>query len=50
MNAPATATRAKKLTVSGKLSATVALPAGVKLTVTRTDLESPNGGRCRRSR
>jgi hypothetical protein len=43
VNAPSKATRAKKLTVSGKLSATVALPAGVKLKVTRTDLETPNG-------
>ncbi|WP_232838786.1 YncE family protein [Streptomyces geranii] len=43
VNAPANATRAKKLTVSGKLSATVALPAGVRLSVTRTDLETPNG-------
>ncbi|WP_406457847.1 Ig-like domain repeat protein [Streptomyces sp. NBC_01622] len=43
VNAPASATRAKKLTVTGKLSSTVALPAGVKLQVTRTDLESPKG-------
>jgi hypothetical protein len=43
VNAPATATRAKSLTVTGKLSATVPLPAGAKLSVTRTDLESPNG-------
>ncbi|MFF3373632.1 Ig-like domain repeat protein [Streptomyces sp. NPDC002680] len=43
VNAPSKATRAKKLTVSGKLSATVALPAGTKLSVTRTDLETPNG-------
>ncbi|MFJ6897223.1 YncE family protein [Streptomyces hokutonensis] len=43
VNAPTSATRAKKLTVTGKLSATVALPAGVKLQVTRTDLESPKG-------
>ncbi|WP_055535470.1 hypothetical protein, partial [Streptomyces graminilatus] len=43
VNAPAKAPRAKKLTVSGKLTATVALPSGVKLKVTRTDLESPNG-------
>ena len=43
VNAPTKATRAKKLTVSGKLSATVALPAGAKLSVTRTDLETPNG-------
>lgn len=45
VNAPSKATRAKKLTVSGKLSATVALPAGVKLTVTRTDMEAPSGRR-----
>ncbi|MDW4904758.1 Ig-like domain repeat protein [Streptomyces sp. ADMS] len=43
VNAPSKATRDKKLTVSGKLSATVALPAGAKLSVTRTDLETPNG-------
>lgn len=43
VNAPSTATRAKQLTVTGKLSATIALPTGVKLSVTRTDLESPSG-------
>lgn len=43
VNAPATATRAKKLTVTGKLTATVPFAAGTALTVTRTDLESPNG-------
>ncbi|GGN04267.1 Ig-like domain repeat protein [Streptomyces fuscichromogenes] len=43
VNAPASATRAKKLTVTGKLSSAVALPAGTKVTVTRTDLDSPNG-------
>lgn len=43
VNAPATAPRAKKLTVSGKLTATVPLPAGALLQVTRTDLESPSG-------
>ncbi|MGX1271211.1 Ig-like domain repeat protein [Streptomyces phaeoluteigriseus] len=43
VNAPASAPRAKKLTVTGKLSATVPLPAGVRLAVTRTDLESPRG-------
>ena len=42
-SAPTSAPRAKKLTVSGKLSATVALPAGAKLQVTRTDLESTGG-------
>ncbi|MBD0841168.1 Ig-like domain repeat protein [Streptomyces sp. TRM68416] len=43
VNAPATAARAKPLTVTGKLSATVPLPAGAQLSVTRTDIESPNG-------
>ncbi|MFC3573580.1 YncE family protein [Streptomyces yaanensis] len=43
VNAPATATRAKSLTVTGALTATLPLPAGTPLTVTRTDLESPNG-------
>ncbi|MET7487151.1 Ig-like domain repeat protein [Streptomyces sp. NPDC005538] len=43
VNAPSSAARAKKLTVTGKLSATVALPAGAKLQVTRTDLESTKG-------
>ncbi|MEU2052801.1 Ig-like domain repeat protein [Streptomyces bungoensis] len=43
VDAPATATRAKKLTVKGTVTSKAALPAGVQLTVTRTDLESPNG-------
>ncbi|GII39847.1 YncE family protein [Planotetraspora phitsanulokensis] len=43
VNAPAKASRAKSLTVTGKLSSTVPLPNGVPLQVTRTDLESPNG-------
>ncbi|MFI7011553.1 Ig-like domain repeat protein [Streptomyces sp. NPDC050145] len=43
VSAPATATRAKELTVTGKLSASEPLPTGVKLTVTRTDISSPNG-------
>ncbi|MFF2200790.1 YncE family protein [Streptomyces sp. NPDC058145] len=43
VKAPATATRAKALTVTGKLTASVPLPAGVKLQVTRTDLDSPSG-------
>jgi hypothetical protein len=43
VNAPSTATRGKPLTVTGKLSATVPLPSGVSLRVTRTDLESPAG-------
>ncbi|RDG34816.1 YncE family protein [Streptomyces corynorhini] len=41
--APASATRAKALTVKGRITASVALPAGTPLTVTRTDLESPKG-------
>ncbi|MFF6781110.1 YncE family protein [Streptomyces sp. NPDC012510] len=43
VNAPATATRGKSLTVSGSLTATLPLPAGTPVTVTRTDLESPKG-------
>jgi hypothetical protein len=43
VDAPATATRAKQLTVKGKATAKTALPAGTRLTVTRTDLESPKG-------
>ncbi|SBT90121.1 hypothetical protein GA0115233_101573 [Streptomyces sp. DI166] len=43
VNAPSTATRNKKLTVTGKISATVPLPEGIQLSVTRTDLDSPNG-------
>ncbi|MFE9883152.1 Ig-like domain repeat protein [Streptomyces sp. NPDC005784] len=43
VDAPAKATRAKQFTVKGKVSSKVALPTGTKLTVTRTDLESPSG-------
>ncbi|AKN70308.1 hypothetical protein QR97_11055 [Streptomyces sp. PBH53] len=43
VDAPATAPRAKQLTVKGKVASKVAVPAGTKLTVTRTDLESPQG-------
>lgn len=43
VDAPATATRAKSLTVSGKLTSGLALPAGTPVVVTRTDMESPNG-------
>lgn len=38
VNAPSTSTRTKKLTVTGRISASVALPAGTKLQVTRSDL------------
>ncbi len=41
--APAKAERAKKLTVTGKLTSRTALPAGTALKVTRTDVESPSG-------
>ncbi|MFD9460559.1 Ig-like domain repeat protein [Streptomyces sp. NPDC060027] len=43
VSAPATATRAKSLTVTGKVANADALPAGTALTVKRTDLESPSG-------
>ncbi|MFF7192793.1 YncE family protein [Streptomyces sp. NPDC008079] len=43
VSAPSTAKRATKITVSGKLTATTAFPAGAKVTVTRTDLTSPKG-------
>lgn len=43
VSAPASATRAKALTVTGKITASVAVPVGTKLTVTRTDLEYPKG-------
>lgn len=43
VDAPATATRAKSLTVKGSLLSGLALPAGTPLTVIRTDMESPNG-------
>ncbi len=43
VSAPAKATRAKKLTVTGKVRATVPLPAGAQLAVKRTDVESPGG-------
>ncbi|MEV0239312.1 Ig-like domain repeat protein [Streptomyces sp. NPDC050674] len=43
VNAPATATRAKPLTLTGTLSSSAAFPAGTKVSVTRTDDESPSG-------
>lgn len=43
VDAPSGAPRAKKLTVKGKVTSKVALPAGIKLSVTRTDLDSPKG-------
>jgi hypothetical protein len=41
--APATSERAKKLTVTGKLTARKPLAAGTALKVTRTDVDSPKG-------
>ncbi|MCL6734669.1 hypothetical protein [Streptomyces neyagawaensis] len=43
VDAPATATRAKELSVTGKVSSDLAFPAGTTVAVTRTDLESPAG-------
>ncbi|MFJ8937760.1 YncE family protein [Streptomyces sp. NPDC102365] len=43
VSAPTKADRAKKLTVTGKLTSKSALPAGTSLSVTRTDVESPSG-------
>ncbi|MET8780165.1 Ig-like domain repeat protein [Streptomyces sp. NPDC004589] len=42
-NAPATATRAKTLTVKGTLAAGLTPPAGTLLNVVRTDMLSPSG-------
>lgn len=41
--APASAARGKTLTVTGRLSSTVALGTGIALQVTRVDLASPSG-------
>ncbi|MFF8861825.1 YncE family protein [Streptomyces sp. NPDC015139] len=43
VDAPTSATRAKKLTVKGRVTSKPAFAAGTKLTVTRTDLDSPKG-------
>ncbi|MFF3316647.1 Ig-like domain repeat protein [Streptomyces sp. NPDC003035] len=43
VKAPATANRAQPLTVSGTVTASVPLPAGTPLTVTRYDVEAPQG-------
>ncbi|GAA3124297.1 hypothetical protein GCM10010521_08980 [Streptomyces rameus] len=43
VDAPASAARAKKLTVKGKVASKTAVRAGTRLTVTRTDLDSPKG-------
>ncbi|MBQ0847976.1 Ig-like domain repeat protein [Streptomyces sp. BH-SS-21] len=43
VSAPTKSDRAKKLTVTGRLTSKSALPAGTSLSVTRTDVESPGG-------
>ncbi|WP_327695811.1 Ig-like domain repeat protein [Streptomyces sp. NBC_00459] len=43
VTAPAKSDRTKKLTVKGKLTSKVAVPAGTKLTITRKDLDNPSG-------
>jgi hypothetical protein len=43
VSAPAKATRAKSLTVSGRITSPTAIPVGTVLTVTRTDLTYPHG-------
>ncbi|MGW6741959.1 Ig-like domain repeat protein [Streptomyces sp. NPDC055025] len=43
VSAPAKATRAKKITVTGKLTSGKSFPAGSKVTVVRTDIASPKG-------
>ncbi|MFJ3231491.1 YncE family protein [Streptomyces sp. NPDC086787] len=43
VSAPAKAERAKKLTVTGRLTAQTPVAAGTALKVTRTDVESPRG-------
>ncbi|MFC4066950.1 hypothetical protein [Actinoplanes subglobosus] len=40
---PSSATRAKPVTITGTLTASLPLPAGTPVTVTRTDLEYPSG-------
>ncbi|WP_151773555.1 YncE family protein [Streptomyces abyssomicinicus] len=43
VSAPSKGTIGTKLTVTGKITATVPLPAGVKLSVARIDVSSPSG-------
>ncbi|MFD0329825.1 hypothetical protein ACFQZC_20555 [Streptacidiphilus monticola] len=43
VKAPGTAARAKQLTVTGRMTAAIPVPAGAALHVTRTDLLSPAG-------
>jgi hypothetical protein len=43
VSAPAKATRAKKLSATGKLTSDKPFPAGSTVTITRTDIDSPKG-------
>ncbi|MFJ4713025.1 YncE family protein [Streptomyces sp. NPDC088785] len=43
VKAPSTATRAKPLTVSGRITSVIPFGAPVRLTVTKTDLDHPDG-------
>jgi hypothetical protein len=43
LSGPASATRTKPITITGTLTASIPLPAGTPVTVTRTDLEYPSG-------
>ncbi|MFE0627348.1 Ig-like domain repeat protein, partial [Streptomyces sp. NPDC058864] len=43
VNAPTSAKRATKITVTGKLTSAAPFPTGTKVTVTRTDLTYPKG-------
>ncbi|WP_433828226.1 hypothetical protein ACQP2E_02225 [Actinoplanes sp. CA-015351] len=43
LSGPASATRAKPISITAKLTASIPLPAGTPVTVTRTDLEYPSG-------
>ncbi|BEL10144.1 hypothetical protein Q0Z83_083350 [Actinoplanes sichuanensis] len=43
LTGPSSAPRARALTIGGTLKATVTLPAGTPVSVTRTDIESPAG-------
>ncbi|RSM48117.1 hypothetical protein DMB66_46815 [Actinoplanes sp. ATCC 53533] len=43
LSGPASATRARPITITGTLTASLPLPAGTPVAVTRTDLEYPSG-------
>lgn len=43
LSGPASANRGRPITVTGRLTASLPLPAGTPVTITRTDLEYPSG-------